>query len=258
MKNRRNFYRVLHVQPEAPLEIIKASYRSLMTKLKAHPDLGGDHEAAVLINQAYAVLSNPEKRRQYDESRRGIKPTPRPQPQSAQPAPFDSPLRPRRAHTYSNPARAQTQRPAATPTPYAQCPFCGCAAPGPRPVDAHCDDCASPLTLRLAAAGTHTRELFGRRTAPRLNKTADLKMFPHWPHHGYPAQLRDVSSTGISLFAQHRPPVGQILKLEGRLLNGIARVVSVRGTAQGAVSIHALFLTAALAARTGAFVSEKA
>ena len=45
MQNRRNLYRILHVQPEAPLEIIKASYRSLMTKLKLHPDLGGDHDA---------------------------------------------------------------------------------------------------------------------------------------------------------------------------------------------------------------------
>jgi DnaJ-class molecular chaperone len=67
MNNRRNFYRILHVQPEAPFEIIKASYRSLMTKLKVHPDLGGDHESAVLINQAYAVLSDPKKRKQYDE-----------------------------------------------------------------------------------------------------------------------------------------------------------------------------------------------
>ena len=71
MNNRRNYYRILHVQPEAPLEIIKASYRGLMTKLKAHPDLGGDHDAAVLINQAYAVLSNPEKRRRYDLDRQG-------------------------------------------------------------------------------------------------------------------------------------------------------------------------------------------
>ena len=37
MKNRRNYYRILHVQPEAPLEIIKASYRGLMTKLNVQP-----------------------------------------------------------------------------------------------------------------------------------------------------------------------------------------------------------------------------
>ena len=67
INNRRNFYRILHIQPEAPAEIIKASYRSLMTKLNVHPDRGGDHESAVLINQAYAVLIDPQKRRKYDE-----------------------------------------------------------------------------------------------------------------------------------------------------------------------------------------------
>ena len=66
MHNRRNFYRVLQVQPDAPHEIIKASYRTLMQKLKAHPDLGGDQWNAAVINEAYAVLSNPGKRAKYD------------------------------------------------------------------------------------------------------------------------------------------------------------------------------------------------
>src|SRR5262245_32346388 len=66
MENRRNYYRILQVQPGAPVEIIRASYRTLMQRLKAHPDLGGDHRTAALINEAYAVLTNPEKRAAYD------------------------------------------------------------------------------------------------------------------------------------------------------------------------------------------------
>jgi curved DNA-binding protein CbpA len=31
-----------------------------------HPDLGGDHEHAALINEAFATLSNPLKRAEYD------------------------------------------------------------------------------------------------------------------------------------------------------------------------------------------------
>jgi len=65
-KNRRNYYRVLHVQPDAPIEVIKASYRALMGPLRHHPDLGGDHETAALINEAYAVLTDAERRRTYD------------------------------------------------------------------------------------------------------------------------------------------------------------------------------------------------
>ena len=59
--NRRNHYRVLHVQPEAPLEVIKASYRAMMMRMKIHPDLGGDHDIAAVVNEAYAVLSDPHR-----------------------------------------------------------------------------------------------------------------------------------------------------------------------------------------------------
>ena len=62
MKNRRNYYRILHVQPDAPVEIIKASYKTLMQKLGQHPDLGGGHENAALINEAYAVVTDPVRR----------------------------------------------------------------------------------------------------------------------------------------------------------------------------------------------------
>ena len=67
-QERRNLYRILHVQPEAPLEVIRASYRTLMSTLRAHPDLGGDPEAAAQINAAYAILADPERRRAYDLS----------------------------------------------------------------------------------------------------------------------------------------------------------------------------------------------
>ena len=65
--NRRNFYRILHVQPEAPGAVITASYRAMMSKLRLHPDLGGDTAGAALINEAYAVLSDPAKRASYDQ-----------------------------------------------------------------------------------------------------------------------------------------------------------------------------------------------
>ncbi|MFM1991563.1 MAG: hypothetical protein RJA99_4520, partial [Pseudomonadota bacterium] len=65
---RRNHYRILHVQPEAPAEVIKASWRALMQRGRAHPDLGGDPQRAALINEAYAVLSDPARRLDYDRA----------------------------------------------------------------------------------------------------------------------------------------------------------------------------------------------
>ncbi len=66
MSNRRNFYRILRVQPDATYEVIQQSYRSLMQKLRLHPDLGGEGHNASIINQAYAILRNPKMRAEYD------------------------------------------------------------------------------------------------------------------------------------------------------------------------------------------------
>jgi curved DNA-binding protein CbpA len=70
MNNRRNYYRILQVQPDAPQEIIRASYRTLMKELKAHPDVGGEHASAYLINEAYETLSDRARRAEYDRKLR--------------------------------------------------------------------------------------------------------------------------------------------------------------------------------------------
>lgn len=64
---RRNYYRTLNVQPDASLEIIKNNYRTLLQKLRLHPDLGGKHWNASVINEAYNILRHSEKRAAYDK-----------------------------------------------------------------------------------------------------------------------------------------------------------------------------------------------
>ncbi len=66
MNNRRNYYRILKVQPDASTDVIKTNYRTLLQKLRMHPDLGGDERNASLINMAYNTLRNPVKRAEYD------------------------------------------------------------------------------------------------------------------------------------------------------------------------------------------------
>lgn len=66
MENRRNYYRILEVQPDAPFEAIKHNYRLLLHKLRMHPDLGGEPRDAALINMAFDTLRHPEKRAAYD------------------------------------------------------------------------------------------------------------------------------------------------------------------------------------------------
>jgi DnaJ-class molecular chaperone len=61
-------YETLGVGKNASAEEIKRAYREKMQK--AHPDKnqGGNHEEAVAIQQAFEVLSDPERRKRYDET----------------------------------------------------------------------------------------------------------------------------------------------------------------------------------------------
>ena len=69
MGSRNDYYRVLHVSDDAPLEVIRSSYRTLMKTLGAHPDLGGDEAGARALNEAWEVLSDPAERKRYDARR---------------------------------------------------------------------------------------------------------------------------------------------------------------------------------------------
>jgi molecular chaperone DnaJ len=68
--SQKNYYQLLHVSPQATQQEIKAAYRKLA--FKYHPDRnkGNTLTEAVLkeINEAYSVLSNPEKRKFYNAS----------------------------------------------------------------------------------------------------------------------------------------------------------------------------------------------
>ncbi|TNN03466.1 hypothetical protein fugu_000495 [Takifugu bimaculatus] len=68
IKQCKDFYEILGVQKDASEDELKRSYRKLA--LKFHPDKNhapGATEAFKAIGNAYAVLSNANKRRQYDQ-----------------------------------------------------------------------------------------------------------------------------------------------------------------------------------------------
>lgn len=66
MTIRNNYYEILQVETTATPEDIKKSYRQLV--LKYHPDNGGDSEQFTQIQAAYDILSDLEKKQQYDAS----------------------------------------------------------------------------------------------------------------------------------------------------------------------------------------------
>jgi len=87
MDTPENYYAILGVPLDADSDTLKRAYRQLARRY--HPDLAGPGGAVEMkrINRAYAVLSDPEKRRGYDavvggiiDLRRGgfVRPRPRP------------------------------------------------------------------------------------------------------------------------------------------------------------------------------------
>jgi hypothetical protein len=232
MENRRNYYRVLQVQPGAPAEIIRASYRTLMQRLRAHPDLGGDHWNATIINEAYAVLSDPLKRARYDREvhamlehgRTALRPSPR----------RESPARDRQ-----------------------RCLFCAAphAVAASGPADDHCACCGSPLR----AATLHRLTRSGRRAIERLEHRGVLRLYTRWPQRrGIPAECRDLSLNGICFITGASLLPRSVVKLDGPLCDAVIEVVHVRHAPAGETApwlVGARFLSVAFRRNRGAFVS---
>ena len=65
----KDYYKILGVERKASEEEVKRAYRKLA--LKYHPDHNPDNKQAEdkfkEINEAYQVLSDPEKRARYDQ-----------------------------------------------------------------------------------------------------------------------------------------------------------------------------------------------
>lgn len=188
MENRRNYYRILHVQPDAPTEVIRASYRTLMQRLRMHPDLGGDHWNAAVINEAYGVLTDPERRAAYDRTR---------------------PADPQGTVTRPLPA----------------CAFCGTAHGHTEeiPVEALCTTCASPLK----PATPPRLESTDQRGVQRLNRRLPVTWYGSWPAPvARRGETRDLSLAGCQFSSDASVNPAQLLKLECESLSAVVRVVS--------------------------------
>jgi curved DNA-binding protein CbpA len=238
--NRRNYYRILHVQPDAPGAVIRMAYRTLMQKLRAHPDLGGDGATASLINEAYAVLSDAEKRAAYD-------------------AQFGR--RTARAATGASPTAnprllIANVLPAAPTAAVATCPFCTARLPAPTRLQARCAGCASPL-----AAPPPARRLSAtRRAFERQVVAARAEYFLPGDSAPRPATLRDFSPRGAQLSTADAVASDCVIALKTHLFDALARVVHCEpasDTDDGWL-LRLEFLTLALLAPAGSLVSTRA
>jgi DnaJ-class molecular chaperone len=68
-----NYYQTLGIEETASQEDIKSAYKKLA--MKNHPDRGGDTKKFQEISQAYDILSDPQKKSEYDARKhRGFNP----------------------------------------------------------------------------------------------------------------------------------------------------------------------------------------
>lgn len=228
MQNRRNYYRILQVQPDAPVEVIKSTYRTLLQRLKMHPDLGGDHWNASLINEAYAVLSNPEKRAHYDHSLA--------QQYLGHEKLLGSKIRCSCAFCktpFTEPQTLKAPLLLANPNPQA---------------NLICTECHSPLFW----PEQHDTD----RYFERIPKGGAIACYIQWPAKPYSAEIEDLSPAGIRLVVECALYPENIVKLSNPLLEATAKVVHASSISEKAGYFRAglTFLTVAFQNKRGTFL----
>lgn len=237
MRNRRNYYRVLHVQPDAPAEIIHMSYLTLMKRLRMHPDLGGDHWNAALINVAYATLKDPDRRAAYDR-RLGR--------QAA--ASATRAATPPRALATGSRSTAEVHR----------CAFCDTShtADAVR-AGARCDACGSPLR----PATRYRRSAAARRALERVARRIPLVLtLPGARQVQVAGTTEDLSITGMQFTTTIELLPDELIRIECAFCAAVAVVRHVRETRAKRPSwrVGVEFATLLIKETRGGIVSKRA
>lgn len=238
MINRRNYYRILHVQSDAPDDVIRASYRVQMQKLKLHPDLGGNDWNATVLNEAYAALSSKQKRASYDQHLQNSLPPDADNRQAFKnhPEPGIAPI----LHIARD----------------LQCLFCGAEITDitQQYNSNECTACNSPLkssTSHLHHIDTSDRAL------DRHSKNAPVKYFTKAKNPAQFGVLRDLSPLGLQFQLSEPLENDQIIKLVCDDLTAIAKVRNCReGLDDGLYIVGVEFITSRFTDRLGTFFSE--
>jgi curved DNA-binding protein CbpA len=257
MADRKDYYRILHVQRDAPAEVIRSSYRTMMQKLRMHPDLGGDHKAAALINEAFAVLNDPAARAEYD-ARTASESDPARSPDGAHSDGVRSSDIDENEDRDGDGADHEESPP--EPDQFDtndHCLFCAarCRSMQLREPDDVCGNCAAPLYpakhRRFEVDSQRAIERIPRQTSAAFSLRSGYR-----PQHQ--GLVHDISLNGMQLRTFIELKRDQIVLIRTDVLDAVARVVDSRMTSAesaGSWRVGLVFLTMKLHRSRGSFVS---
>jgi len=236
----RDYYEILHVHRDAPAEIIRSSYRTLMQQMKNHPDLGGDTATAALINEAYAVLNDPARRAEYDAQQALLR-------QAAGSVAED----------------AGKKEPVAEPhqilDPATQCVFC--ETPHGRDGIIEADDCCTTCNSPLCTAKDLQIESSDQRAVDRIGKRLRVTFFTQWPQaSGFAGQTEDISPNGLRLATKHSLAKGQRIKICSSVFDAVGSVANCAPESRGWSTKYVAgvsFITLRFIDSAGAFISRR-
>jgi hypothetical protein len=229
MKNRRNYYRILQVQPDAPAEIIRASYHTLMKELKQHPDFGGSTPHASLLNEAYGTLSDPTRRAAYDQETLA--------------------RLSKKSGINSNSGKPSLST--------LLCPFCRRPLARKARAGESCPTCQIPLRSSKPADLDRT----SRRSIARLKRHGRIVYSSSWPEEPREGKMIDLSPKGMRFLCSERLRPGTVLKIGNPLLKASVIVTNlhdeeVEGIFSYAVGVS--FLAVEFEEPKGSFLSVSA
>lgn len=212
----------------------------MMQHLGHHPDRGGDTATAALINEAYAVLSNAERRAEYD-------------------ARLDVMTHVARGVPEGDTGQKPPQPSARTLDLTRECVFCETPhnLGSVIEIDTGCHACGSPLY----AADNTRMESAGQRGVERVGTRQKITFFTHWPQpRGITGHIEDISLTGLRLVTRHSLAEGQRIKIASEVVAAVANVTHCiyerRGwTMQCVAGVR--FVTLRFGRTVGGFVSNR-
>ncbi len=252
IENQRNYYRLMHVQPDAEDQVIEVAYRACSER--------ASKEYKLLLDEAFSIIGKKESRLIYDtllrlySHRESIERLRRLMFAANSSVTISNmlPIQPS-----ADKAKSEITSHQAKLKPV-HCKFCGAISTRGNSefVDqlAHsCSTCHSPLSLPADVFINQTR-----RSLMRMNQTTTVHIYQSWPSNPVPVLLENLSPIGLSYLAPQEFKVEQIIKIDARHFKAVAKVVHCREVESKEYRTGARFLTIEFARTTGSFLSAVA